>query len=99
MQLPEGPDAYELELLIMRTKALVELRCNDENRDRAEALAVELEAEIQDALDSPTKHRDWKVARPRVEQLLAELDRMLYYERPQFDAAESDESDFDIGAL
>ncbi|HLY64315.1 MAG TPA: hypothetical protein VKU60_02180 [Chloroflexota bacterium] len=83
MKLPEGPDAYELERIIMHYSALVELRASDEDRDEAEELVARIDTEIQTALDSPTKHRDWKAARPRIEQLVTQLDQLLYYQQPE----------------
>jgi len=82
MQVPEFPDAVELERLLVRLSVLVELRSSNENGQRAHALLAEIETIVNETLDSPTKHRDWRVQRFRVLELLTDLDRVLYYQLP-----------------
>jgi hypothetical protein len=88
MRLPEGPDGYELDIVIKRINALVDLRTGEANRDHAEALVAEIENQIEQALASPTKHRDWRAARPRIQQMLDALDEVLYQQQPDFDEPE-----------
>ncbi|HLY64674.1 MAG TPA: hypothetical protein VKU60_03985 [Chloroflexota bacterium] len=85
LRLPEGPDSYELDVVVKRINAMVELRAGEANRDRAESLVAQIENDIEDALNSPTKHRDWKAARPRIQDMLDQLEQVLYYERPDYD--------------
>jgi hypothetical protein len=90
LRLPEGPDGYELDVLVKRINAMVELRAGEANRDRAEGLVAQIEAGIEDALESPTKHRDWRAARPRIQHMLDELEQVLYHERPDYDEPDLD---------
>lgn len=90
LRLPEGPDGYELDVIVKRINAMVDLRAGEANRDRAEELVVAIEADIQDALDSPTKHRDWRAAKPHIQKMLDELEHVLYYDRPDYDEPDLD---------
>src|SRR5437870_5439733 len=78
MRVPEQADAEELRLLLMRTETLVELRATPANTPRAQQLLDALQAEIDATLDSPAKHREWRVRRYTVLSLLTELDHLLY---------------------
>jgi hypothetical protein len=82
MRVPEQPDADALDLLLTRTAVVVELRATPENAPRAQELLAAIQGEIDAALDSPQKHREWRVRRYTVLALLAELDQLLYYSLP-----------------
>lgn len=82
MRVPESPDPAELERLVVRLSVLVDLRATPDNAERAAALVADIETLIDDTLESSSKHRDWRVARFRVLELLQELDRILYYHLP-----------------
>ncbi|MBV8084354.1 MAG: hypothetical protein JO247_06020 [Chloroflexi bacterium] len=82
MRVPEQPDAAALDLLLTRTAVVVELRATVENAPRAQELLAAIQAEVDAALDSRQKHREWRVRRYTVLSLLAELDQLLYYSLP-----------------
>ena len=81
-QIPIVADARELDEFIIRMQALVELRTAPWNEDRANTIVQAMDMEIRNALESPTKHRDWRETRPRVVALLTELGQVLYEEIP-----------------
>lgn len=82
-RVPLGPDPIELERLMVRLQALVELRGEVRDMDRTNEILATMDAEISVALTSPTKHRDWQTARPRLLQLLTELGEVLYQQHPE----------------
>ena len=82
MHVPEQPDAVELERLLMRLSALIELRAAPENEFRARQLLATIEHEIDTTFNSGVRHREWRVRRYRVLELMAELDQILYYQMP-----------------
>jgi hypothetical protein len=82
MHVPESPDPRELERLLVRLSVLVDLRTTPDNADRARDLVATIETVIDETLESPSKHRDWRSGRYRVLELLTELDRVLYYQLP-----------------
>ncbi len=82
-RVPVGPDPVELERLIARLYALIELRADYPQQQPANDIVALMDAEIAAALTSPTKHRDWKETRPKVLQLLTELGMVLYQQHPE----------------
>jgi hypothetical protein len=81
-RVPLAPDPALLDQLLLRLRALVELRAVAANVDHATALVDAMELEIRNTLESPSKYRDWRETRPRVLQLLMELGQVLYQELP-----------------
>ncbi|GEM_PF-5345131 len=79
-QVPASADGRQLQEFLLRMEALVELRAAPGNTERAKAIVQAMDLEIRGALDSPTKHRDWREARPRVVDLLNQLGQVLYEE-------------------
>ena len=82
-RVPMGPDPAELDRLVLCLECLrVELAPLYEI-PRAINIVAHVEAEIAYALDSPTKHRDWREARPRILALIEQLGAVLYQEIPE----------------
>jgi len=82
MRVPEAPDTQELERLLTRLSVLVEIRATEANARRAQELLDGITAEIDTTLDSAQKHREWRVRRYKVLELITELDSVLYYSLP-----------------
>jgi hypothetical protein len=84
-RVPEGPDESELDRLVLRLQAMIEMRAPYSAMDQANEIVASIEAEIAAALQSPTKHRDWRETRPRILGLLTELGQVVYQELPPTD--------------
>ena len=84
-RVPVWPDSVELERLVLRLQALADLRGGVDDMDRTNDILSRMEAEIEEAMSSPTKHRDWREARPRVLALMTELGQVLYQQFPEPD--------------
>ncbi|HLG74379.1 MAG TPA: hypothetical protein VK009_28505 [Chloroflexota bacterium] len=82
-RVPVWPDSVELERLMVRLQALADLRGEAKDIDVTNDILNRMQAEIEDAMSSPTKHRDWREARPRVLALLTELGQVLYQQFPE----------------
>src|SRR5438045_2792465 len=78
-RIPVGPDAAELDRVILRLQALVDVRADATKLDQAQQLVDRIEVEIRDALESPTKHRAWTETRLRVIELMDDLGEVLYW--------------------
>lgn len=82
-RVPVGPDSVELDRLVLRLHSLVELRGHIRDREQTKEILSNIESEIQAAMTSPTKHRDWRETRARVLELIDELGTVLYREQPE----------------
>ncbi len=81
-RVPLAADPAELDRLVLRLQALTEIRAPSFQLDHARAIVAGIETEIQNTLESPTKHRDWRETRPRVLELLTQLGQILYQQVP-----------------
>jgi hypothetical protein len=81
-RVPLEADPIELDRLVLRLQALTDIRAPNFQIDHAKAIIGEVQTEIENALQSPTKHRDWREARPRVLELLTQLGQILYQQVP-----------------
>jgi hypothetical protein len=82
-RVPEGPDPIELNRLVIRLQTLSEVRAPLDEIPRAMAIVASIEDLIAYVLESPTKHRDWREARPRIVALVEQLGTVLYQELPE----------------
>lgn len=81
-RVPMAPDAVELDRLLLRLQALSDIRAPSFQLEHAREIVGQIEDVIREALESPTKHRDWREARPRVLELLTQLGQILYQQVP-----------------
>ena len=81
-RVPMAPDAVELDRLLLRLQALSDIRAPAFQLEHAREIVGEIEDVIRDALESPTKHRDWRETRPRILELLTQLGQILYQQVP-----------------
>lgn len=81
-RVPMTPDAVELDRLLLRLQALSDIRAPAFQLEHARSIVAEIETEVRNALESPTKHRDWREIRPRVLELLTQLGQILYQQVP-----------------
>ena len=81
-RVPLEADSEELNRLVLRLQALVDVRAPPFQLDHARAVVADIETIIVDCLESPTKHRDWRQSRPRVLELLTQLVQILYQQVP-----------------
>jgi hypothetical protein len=81
-RVPLAADAEELDRLVLRLQALTDIRSPSFQLDHARAIVDDIQTEIQNTLESPTKHRDWREARPRILELLTQLGQILYQQVP-----------------
>jgi hypothetical protein len=82
-RVPVWPDSVELDRLLVRLQAVVDLRGEVKDMGLTNDILVRMQVEIDEAMGSPTKHRDWRDARPRVLALLTELGQVLYQQFPE----------------
>jgi hypothetical protein len=81
-RVPLAADSVELDRLVLRLQALSDVRAPAFQLEHARAIVAGIETEIGNTLESPTKHRDWREARPRVLELLTQLGQILYQQVP-----------------
>jgi len=84
-RVPLAADPAELDRLVLRLQALTDIRAPSFQIDHAREIVAGIETEIQNTLESSTKHRDWREARPRVLELLTQLGQILYQQVPSSD--------------
>jgi len=78
-RVPMGPDPAELDRVLLRLQALVDVRADSDKMSAAQQLVDRIDVEIREALGSPTKHRDWPPARERIIEMMTELGELLYW--------------------
>ena len=81
-RVPMAADAVELDRLVLRLHAVTDIRAPSFQLEHAREVVEAIQKEIQSTLDSPSKHRDWREARPRVLELLTQLGQILYQQVP-----------------